>query len=271
MGIRMTVIALAVLPVALMSCGPKTSTSPATQQAKPDNSRVSVDWAGTYQGVVPCADCEGIETSITLERDSTYQLRTRSLGKADSVFEKRGAFAWNAAGSEIQLQGLPAGSNRYLVGENVLTQLDRDGNRITGELAAKYFLPKIAGPVAGAPEALSSPDLWQLREIAGRPVPAPAAGAKVPSLVFDREGNRVHGFAGCNSFTGGCEFPAAGRLRFSMMAATRMACPDMTVEDEFLRALGTADSYSTDGKVLKLLRAKLAPLAVFEASGTKRE
>jgi heat shock protein HslJ len=128
-----------------------------------------------------------------------------------------------------------------------------------------------AGEVARTPGSLSSPASWELREIAGKPVAAPAEGAKAPSLVFERDGNRVSGFAGCNRFSGTCEFPADGQLRFSMMAATRMACPDMTLEDEFLRALGTADSYSNDGKVLKLLRAKMAPLAVFEASSGKPE
>ena len=128
-----------------------------------------------------------------------------------------------------------------------------------------------AETAAQAPGALSSPGYWELREIAGKAVAAPAAGAKAPSLVFEREGNRVHGFAGCNRFSGTCEYLPEGRLRFSMMAATRMACPDMTVEDEFLRALGTADSYSTNGKVLKLFRAKMAPLAVFEASSGKAE
>ena len=131
--------------------------------------------------------------------------------------------------------------------------------------------PDSAGEVARTPEPLSSPASWQLREIAGKAVAAPAEGAQAPSLVFERDGNRVSGFAGCNRFSGTCEFPADGQLRFSMMAATRMACPDMTLEDEFLRALGTADSYSTDGKVLKLLRAKMAPLAVFEASSGKPE
>ena len=29
-----------------------------------DNSRNSVDWNGTYRGIVPCADCEGIKTEV---------------------------------------------------------------------------------------------------------------------------------------------------------------------------------------------------------------
>ena len=27
-----------------------------------------LDWDGTYKGVTPCADCEGIETTVTLNR-----------------------------------------------------------------------------------------------------------------------------------------------------------------------------------------------------------
>ena len=33
------------------------------------NSRNSLDWNGVYKGVLPCADCEGIETVITLLND----------------------------------------------------------------------------------------------------------------------------------------------------------------------------------------------------------
>ena len=29
-----------------------------------DNSMTALDWAGTYKGTVPCADCEGIETCV---------------------------------------------------------------------------------------------------------------------------------------------------------------------------------------------------------------
>ena len=47
-------------------------------------SEISRDWYGSYAGVVPCADCAGIETSIPLNEDLSYQLRTRYLGKDDS-------------------------------------------------------------------------------------------------------------------------------------------------------------------------------------------
>lgn len=105
------------------------------------NSQISLDWQGTYKGVVPCADCEGIETEITLNKDSTFVMHTKYLGKAkQKVFEQNGTFSWDESGSIIVLQDLKIKPNEYMVGENTLMQLDLEGNRITGELADKYVL-----------------------------------------------------------------------------------------------------------------------------------
>jgi len=38
------------------------------------------------------------------------------------------------------LSGIKDGPTRYLVGENRIFQLDKEGNRITGELANRYVL-----------------------------------------------------------------------------------------------------------------------------------
>ena len=40
------------------------------------NAQNSLDYIGMYQGVVPCADCEGIETSLSLEDETNYLLKT---------------------------------------------------------------------------------------------------------------------------------------------------------------------------------------------------
>ena len=106
-------------------------------------SRNSLTWQGTYIGVVPCADCAGIETAIILDEDLTYRMRTRYLGKSDRVFERRGSFTWEENGNVIRLRGIADGPDRYHVGENRLIQLDRQGNRITGALAENYVLRKV--------------------------------------------------------------------------------------------------------------------------------
>lgn len=35
-------------------------------------SETSLDWAGVYEGTLPCADCEGIHTLIELHEDKSY-------------------------------------------------------------------------------------------------------------------------------------------------------------------------------------------------------
>ena len=108
-----------------------------------DNSMVSLDWNGTYTGTLPCADCVGIETWLTLNLDKTFLIKTKYLGKNDSFQEKSGIFTWNKAGSIVILQGISNAPNQYSVGENILFQLDMSGKRITGNLADKYQLKKV--------------------------------------------------------------------------------------------------------------------------------
>jgi uncharacterized lipoprotein NlpE involved in copper resistance len=112
---------------------------------KPDshNSMNSLDWNGTYKGILPCADCEGIETILTLNPDQTYILVTNYLGRNDALEEeKKGSFSWNEAGSIITLTNITSGPNQYKVGENRIWHLDINGEIITGDLADHYVLIK---------------------------------------------------------------------------------------------------------------------------------
>lgn len=107
------------------------------------NSQNALDWPGAYKGITPCADCEGIETEIKLNKDLTFWIQTKYLGKGDAkVFEEKGTFEWDNTGSIVLLQGLKGSPSQYKVGENKLIQLDMDGNVITGQLAEKYVLLK---------------------------------------------------------------------------------------------------------------------------------
>lgn len=115
----------------------------ATEQKAPDmhNSRNSLDYEGTYVGTLPCADCEGIKTEITLGKD-TYTKKMTYLGKPETnSFETSGKYSWNEAGSIITLDGEDE-PDKYQVAENLLYSLDMDGNRITGDLADFYILTK---------------------------------------------------------------------------------------------------------------------------------
>jgi uncharacterized lipoprotein NlpE involved in copper resistance len=101
----------------------------------------SLDVLGIYKGVIPCADCEGIETIISLQSDSIYTVATTYLGKQEKAITAKGKWNW-VDGFTIALNGITNAPNKYFVGENKLMQLDMNGQKITGELAAKYHLTK---------------------------------------------------------------------------------------------------------------------------------
>ncbi|MDR0646325.1 MAG: copper resistance protein NlpE N-terminal domain-containing protein [Elusimicrobiota bacterium] len=88
-------------------------------------SRNSVDWDGTYAGIIPCADCNGIKVEITLNLEGTYKISYTYLGKIGHII--------------LDTKEFPP---YYIVGAGKLIQLDMNGQEITGELAGKYVLIK---------------------------------------------------------------------------------------------------------------------------------
>lgn len=107
------------------------------------NAKNSLDILGTYKGVLPCADCEGIQTEITLLKDETYSKKTKYLGKDDKVLEEMGDYTWKEDGNTLILEGINTDPIEYLVTENSLMQLDMQGNKGTaGDVSDKYILKK---------------------------------------------------------------------------------------------------------------------------------
>lgn len=107
------------------------------------NSQNALDWSGIYSGVIPCADCVGIETEVILNEDMTFIKRTKYLGKGDQrIFEEKGTFVWDKTGSIVSLNGINETPIQYKVVENGLIQLDLEGKVITGSLANNYILKK---------------------------------------------------------------------------------------------------------------------------------
>lgn len=105
------------------------------------NAQNALDYEGTYQGVLPCADCKGIEKEITLKYDGTFVETTKYLGKGEEkTVEEKGEFFWKADGRTIILKTKEPWP--YFVGEHTLTRLDADGNKITGDAAERYVLKK---------------------------------------------------------------------------------------------------------------------------------
>ncbi len=106
-------------------------------------SRIALDYRGTYQGVLPCADCEGIRTTLRLDEDGSYQISYVYLGKDEErAFSSSGEYHWDTGGQVITLTGEDE-PGQYFVGENILWKLDREGQRIAGDLRDLYSLRKL--------------------------------------------------------------------------------------------------------------------------------
>jgi heat shock protein HslJ len=229
-----------------------------------DNSMTSLDWNGTYKGVVPCADCEGIETVLTLNLNKTYTLTTKYLGKKDAkLTSSSGSFTWSADGSTITLEAIKNAPSQYKVGENKLIQLDMSGKMIEGQLAPKYVLEKQTDAPTGSDISMTD-TYWKLTELLGKPVDT-TVKRKEMFLQFDKEGGRVTGNGGCNSVSGTYTVEDNGKITMSKMISTRMACSAMQDESAFLQALSKVNTYILNGNKLQLTTGKMAPLLVFEA------
>lgn len=252
--------------IAFTSCKTaKQTTKPAEKETSHivvgDNSQTSLDWAGVYKGTLPCADCEGIITTLTLNPDLTYKRATTYQGKTMTPRIETGKFTWDKGGATIFLQNADkSGPNHYLVGENHLKQLDMDGKVITGDLADSYQLHKEMSDYTDH-ELVGKK--WKLVEMNGRKV-ANTAGEQDYFIQMDNEENRIYGFAGCNNFFGTYELKEGLRVKFSQIGSTMMACPDMNTEKELFQILETVDNYRVSKNTLQLNKARMAPLALFE-------
>lgn len=115
------------------------------------------------------------------------------------------------------------------------------------------------------PSAALSETYWKLTGLMGRALNTTAQQKREAYLILKKEGWRVQGFGGCNNFTGSYELLPGSGIRFRKLASTMMACPDMESETEFFRMLEMADNYVIRGNTLQLNKARMAPLARFDA------
>lgn len=157
---KKSIIALSIASIFLVACSktenkkieeqaPTSATSEAVADTTvADNVHTAenaLDWNGTYKGVLPCADCEGIETELELNSDKTYEIKETYLGKGDGKpFESKGNFQFDSKNPSVIELDQAGDGRKYFVAEGYLKALDLEGNEITGELADKYQLKKEA-------------------------------------------------------------------------------------------------------------------------------
>lgn len=99
----------------------------------------------SYQGILPCADCGGVDMRLSLAEDGTFVLQETYLATRDGnkTFASHGT--WTRTGDQLILSP-ENGERRYFrqMGSG-LRMLDRQGNAITSTL--NYTLLPVSTPL----------------------------------------------------------------------------------------------------------------------------
>jgi len=258
------------------------------------NANKTLNYQGTYQGVLPCADCDGLETTISLNENNTYVIQSQYLGKGNKIFEQRGTFTWNKTGSIVIFDNIDNAPNQYAVGKNTLTQLDLEGNLITGSLAKQYVLSKqeketmepsgsgqLEKPVINLNNKIVAQTVikkvnpavgkvtlaetkWNLILLNGKRIKY--QGKALYFLKLNSKDGRFSAYAGCNSVSGNYIMPSPAAMAFTNIISTMKACDKMDTEKRFTKALEETDCYSLQDNMLYLKKGKKKVLATFEPS-----
>lgn len=106
---------------------------------------------------------------------------------------------------------------------------------------------------------------WNIIEVNGSAI-VPAENQELPFIGFDTATGKVYGNSGCNRMMGSIDLNSKpGTIDMSRLGSTRMACPDMTTEQNVLNALGQVKSYKKLGKHnMALCNASNRPVVVLQ-------
>lgn len=211
-----------------------------------DSSRTSVDWVGVYEGIIPCADCEGIRTVVVLTEEGFYKISQEYLGKSSKKFENHGPFMWDTQGSQLLLRGVKGGDIWLRIGENKVDILDKEKNLILS-LSEKYVLQKKSIKPIVKIEDIEEHYLTVI-EIMGK---KQEETEHRPYLFLNKNEKRLHGFAGCNRMMGMYEVNS-NRIKFSNMVSTKMMCLEIQTEDSLFDMMQKTEMYRIENGIVTL-------------------
>lgn len=94
-------------------------------------------------------------------------------------------------------------------------------------------------------------DSWILKEIDGKDADPKEFPSGFPTLQFYTSKDKVNGYSGCNRFHGKL-IVKGNKVRMEDIIATKMACPGVDSEEDFLETLADVREYKIEGAILEL-------------------
>ena len=149
---KLVLTAAVIAALSVVSCnGKKTNSQGADQDSLSyagndslnSNDIVLDSIAGTYEGTLPAADCPGIKTVLTINADSTYELKQDYIDRKDGHDEASGVLQV-LDGNVLMLVRPSSGEHTFykVKDSKSVVMTDSLGNEAEGEMAKLYVLTK---------------------------------------------------------------------------------------------------------------------------------
>lgn len=211
-----------------------------------------LDWQGTYFGITNCANCDGIETKLVLQKGNKYILSLNATNSRQKEFTQQGTFTWQD--SMIILKGVKdATASRYKVEANQVKQLYLIDHKIQGEDWTGYTLKKLSS-------IAFEEKRWQLIELNHKPV---EGSPETHYIIFDSKSGLMTTKVGCNLVRNDYKLRNKIQIKWALSIYARSPCPEGNIEEEFLDTLLSADHISVDGDILSFNKGQKRNLIKF--------
>jgi len=159
----------------VIACGLGVLITSAQTMAQPTKSKTT-----TYEGVLPCADCSGLKTELTLNRNAsssapeTYKLRETYLGKSAGTRTTTGKWTIvrgtpdnpDATVYQLNPDKPQEVTNFLVVNDNQIRQLDRDRQEIKSTLNFTLTIRNSSVPGGYSGTTANDPDVKAAAEFA---------------------------------------------------------------------------------------------------------
>ena len=144
---KKAIVAVAAL-IALPGCNNMTD----TQALQPVQSETLKPMQQSWRSVLPCADCEGIETSLLLEKDGSWVMNEHYLGGKGEPSSFASYGSWARTADKLVLTDSKGEKRYYRAKGEALEMLDLEGNPIVSSF--NYTLEPVQASLPTTPMAM---------------------------------------------------------------------------------------------------------------------
>lgn len=147
---KKAIVAVAALGalIALPGCNNMTD----TQTLQPVQSEALKPMQQSWRSVLPCADCEGIETSLFLEKDGSWVMNEHYLGGKGEPSSFASYGSWARTADKLVLTDSKGEKRYYRAKGEALEMLDLDGNPVVSSF--NYTLEPVQAILPTTPMAM---------------------------------------------------------------------------------------------------------------------